>query len=1432
MSTTTPDTAHAEAEKHQRERAYARLLRPLLQQDGARGADGASTTATTQPVAAGGNDEENAFILSRLFLCFLGRLTSVATEKDDLMEIEDLDAPSSEVATQAAAERFSKLWDEECVLHPVPEERRVIIVCLKAVSDYVPGIIVSIIIETAAPFTGIVLLSFIADFMRTPSQPLWVAGVIAVGYFVAQTITAAASAQSARYNASMAMRLQGAIKWMVARKILQLRPAEATAAGGAGVMFQVFGSSVAEVANTLPACFQITQTVLQVVASFTYLFVLIGWPVVVGLAVFIIVLPINYQIADSFLLLFFGKMMAGAARTAKVVELINNIRAVKLYGWGQPLRKMVYDLREPELEKTFMLLQRIAIIIFSFSVSSPFVQVSIFAVLVAVRPNFGGAVVFFQSLGLISMLSLAMIILPFFYSNMVQLRVAAERLRGFFSAAESVYHLDEVVASAPVASSSKTETDAAAAKTEDTAVGSADSPTNVLKGVPVAPRVTETNRELFLSGKFSWAASTKAAPASPAGNEPAAAPPAASPPGSASPAAANVAAAAAPLCIPQRSPFVVSPGDLVMVVGKLGSGKSTLVNALVGDVPSVMGATVVLPHLGIASGLNNASPPYTFDTRNANGKKATLAFVPQSPWVINATVRNNIIMFHAFDEKRYEDVIDAVELRVDLATLPNGDLTEIGEKGINLSGGQKQRLSIARALYADADIYLFDDPLSALDAHVGRAVFNNVIRDRLSGKARVLVTNQLQFLHSASRLYITDGMTLVHSPMPLPRVPEVVSPDDPPLIQLLRAFQANGKQNGGDSPAASPPLTPRKSPTTSNVPSPTKKVAFSPDAGKLTVQEERQKGQVNSSTLFTYLGSFGGAPFAVALILLQIIGNACELFSKIWMGMWSGGQLQSLEARYSVGFFLGLYVAGIVASAVFVFLREMLWRSGAVSAPRLLYDRMVNAVVCAPLAFFDTTPTGRIVNRFTKDSETLDFQLPMAAGQVVSLAFQQVFSLASVCYFFPYFTPVAAVFLIMLIFVQPTVATVVLRRLSSTATGPVMALLSEMVGGASSIRALGLTDAYIRRFVTTHDDFLAAYRPDRLLIESVRCRVNLMMAFVQFLLILVLMLSRGSIDPGFATSFVIVQSISLTQSLAWMMIQRGTLALSLNSVERMNEYIALTPESQGETLPAAAWPATGSVAIKALSAKYRPELETVLKEVSFDIKSGEKVGVVGRTGSGKSSLLLALFRLIPVVGGSVAIDGVGTDTMPVDALRTALAAIPQEPVLFSGTVRDNLDPFKKCTDDALRDALRTCHVWPILQSKMTSPDGDPLTLEMKDGSQLSVGERQLLCLARAVARGNRIIVMDEATSAVDPHTDSLIQATIRSSFGKCTVITVAHRINTIMDSDKIVVMDGGVVKEFGSPAELLAKPDGIFASLVAESNEQDGDIGAQSPPAY
>uniref|UniRef100_A0A1B6KLL2 ABC-type glutathione-S-conjugate transporter n=1 Tax=Graphocephala atropunctata TaxID=36148 RepID=A0A1B6KLL2_9HEMI len=868
----------------------------------------------------------------------------------------------------------------------------------------------------------------------------------------------------------------------------------------------------------------------------------------------------------------------------------------------------------------------------------------------------------------------------------------------------------------------------------------------------------------------------------------------------------------------------VPAGSLVAVVGAVGSGKSSLLAAVLGEMEKLSGKV---------------------------NTKGNIAYVPQLAWVQNATLRKNITCAHAFDKGTFKKVIKACALEQDLEILPGGDMTEIGEKGINLSGGQKQRISLARAVYSQADVYLLDDPLSAVDSHVGKHIFENVIGPTsvLHKKTRVLVTHGVTFLPETDVIVMMkDGQVvemgsyrqLIKSKGPfadflLQYLEEADEPDgkleeireelfkDPSLRdKYTRAISVRSEESTKTNSLQ------RQVSTESNTSGgPSSKTSLNKEnlekpgevgKKKLMTVEEAETGSVKLSVFLYYfkaIGMFTGILTIFCIILYQVF----LVSTNLWLSQWSSDTSTVVNGTQDVSkthLYLSVYAALGVGQAIFNMVSNLSLSLGCLFAAAWLHSTMLQRILRAPMSYFDTTPLGRIVNRFSKDIDTCDTMLSFNLNAFLGLAVQVLATVAVITYSTPAFIVAIIPIIIFNFFLQRFfVATSrQLKRLESTTRSPIYSHFSETVQGAQSIRAYGMQEVFISQSEEKVDLNQTCNFPNMTAMRWLAIRLESVSNLIVFFSALFAVLYRGSLDAGLA-GLSITYALQVTGTLNFFVRSSADVETNIVAVERIKEYTEIKQEAAWTVQPKIdpLWPTNGNIEFTDYKVRYRDGLELVLGGVTCNINPGEKVGIVGRTGAGKSSLTLALFRILEAAGGSISIDGTNIASVGLHDLRSRLTIIPQDPVLFSGTLRNNLDPFDKETDQSLWKALELSNLKPFVS-------GLPLGLNhliSEGGDNLSVGQKQLICLSRALLRKTKVLILDEATAAVDLETDEIIQNTIRSEFKGCTVLTIAHRLNTIMDYNRILVLDRGKVKEFDAPNTLVQNPQSIFHSMVKDA---------------
>ncbi|XP_058197320.1 ABC transporter C family member 12-like isoform X3 [Rhododendron vialii] len=789
----------------------------------------------------------------------------------------------------------------------------------------------------------------------------------------------------------------------------------------------------------------------------------------------------------------------------------------------------------------------------------------------------------------------------------------------------------------------------------------------------------------------------------------------------------------------------------------------------------------------------------------------------------DSKVRENILFGSNFESSRYWKAIDVTALQHDLDLLPGRDLTEIGERGVNISGGQKQRVSMARAVYSNADVYIFDDPLSALDAHVGRQVFNNCIKEELQGKTRVLVTNQLHFLPQVDKIIlINEGMVMEEGTF------EELSRSG---VLFQKLMENAGKMeehvdekeddNNSDykSSKSADSVMQNGLPESGN-PKSTRKVGKS----VLIKQEERETGVVSWKVLTRYKDALGGFWVVMVLFMCYILTEVLRVSSSTWLSFWT----KRSSSSSGPGFFILIY-ALLSFGQVMVTLLNSFWLiTSSLHAARRLHDTMLQSVLRAPMLFFQTNPIGRVINRFAKDLGDIDRNVANFANMFLGQVWQllSTFALIGIASTISLWAimPLLILFYAAYLYYQSTSREV--KRLDSITRSPVYAQFGEALNGLSSIRAYKAYDRMSNINGKSMDNnirfTLANISSNRWLTIRLETLGGIMIWMTATFAVMENGRAENKVAFAATMGLLLSYSLNITNLLSNVLRQASRAENSLNSVERVGTYIDLPSEAPAviETnRPPPGWPSLGSIKFQDVVLRYRPELPPVLHGLSFTISPCQKVGIVGRTGAGKSSMLNALFRLVELEKGKILIDDCDTGKIGLTDLRKVLSIIPQSPVLLSGTVRFNLDPFSEHNDADLWEALERAHLKDVIRRNALGLDAEV----SEGGENFSVGQRQLLSLARALLRRSKILVLDEATAAVDVRTDSLIQRTIREEFKYCTMLIIAHRLNTIIDSDRILVLDAGQVIEYETPEKLLLNETSAFSKMVQSTGAANAE---------
>lgn len=969
-------------------------------------------------------------------------------------------------------------------------------------------------------------------------------------------------------------------------------------------------------------------------------------------------------------------------------------------------------------------------------------------------------------------------------------------------------------------------------------------------------------------------------------------------------------------------------GQLNVIAGTTGSGKTSMLMALLGEM-TLLSGSIYLP--GSKAREDVRADPKT-------GLTETVAYCAQQAWLLNGTIQQNIVFAGKFDSKRYREVIKACALQRDLEILDQGDQTLVGEKGVTLSGGQKQRISLARALYSSARHVLLDDVLSAVDAHTAKWIFDKALMGSLmQNRTCILVTHNVGLcIPRADFAVILDNGRVtaygtadeviesgkLSEDLSKSRTVSAVPSRVPSKTDLKRSATEEEEVPNLHNVANAVSADHGNGADLMKVPSNSQGISLGTEVHTPVSEETKAVGRVSLKTILMYLASMGGIAYWVTALVAFALQQFASVGTNVWIAKWAnayGAQeeysravMQPNAVDYNATAVsspqdsLGLsylcvstgacfwdlirptspsveilnvhpqpqevndgYYLGVYAVIGFVFLALSFARNGwvfygSIRASERLHRRLIETVLRAKLRFFDSTPLGQIMNRFSKDIEAIDQQLASTAEGVVYCLACIATIILLISIIIPQFL-VAAIFISLLYFVIAAVyisSSRDLKRLESIQRSPLYQQFGETLSGMTTIRAYNDERRFVRdnlQKVNTHNrPFIFLWAANRWL----ALRVDAAGALVSFITGVFIILSVGRLDAG-AAGLALTYAFSFNENVVWFVRLYSMNEQNMNAVERVQEYFDVEKEADAiipDSRPPANWPSQGGVEFLGYSTKYRDDLEYVLKEITFKVLPGEKVGVVGRTGAGKSSLALALFRALEASEGKILVDDVDIGLIGLQDLRENIVMVPQDPTLFTGTIRNNLDPFSLYTDEEIFAALRRVHLisgpgasaestrpsTPLItvngQSSSTSdglsppsdaPSSDSTiaVLENKNvflnlsshvaesGSNLSQGQRQLLCLARALLKSPGVLLMDEATASIDYATDAKIQETLRDF--KNTTLTIAHRLQTIIDYDKVLVLDKGEVIEYGSPYDLIRKDEGSFRSMCETSGEYD-----------
>ncbi|KAG0258846.1 hypothetical protein BG011_003028 [Mortierella polycephala] len=1404
------------------------------------------------------------------------------------------------------------------------------------------------VISSIASFGLPYFLQKLLEYIDEPHGPKEIAYLYVFGMLVSDVVKSLTFGQNLYYGRRVDVRLRAMLSAEVYAKSLRRKDmtgivAERTKKGArsdTGMITNLMAVDANRVSSLASSIFFLYTCPIEIFIAMLMLYRVLGFSSFVGLGVMLLTFPVHHIAAKKYAKIQDQLMETRDRRVGLMSELLQGIRMIKFFTWEKNILKRIMEVRDQELRR-FVHLYIINILFTLLWFGSP-ILVTVMACTSYTKLEHKELTspVAFTSMAIFIILRAPLSILPGMMTDLLEAIVSIRRIEAFLNEGEIWKYTKHTANDAP---------------------GSTfHSPAIVAQQIQTPVTIGFTN------ATFRW--HTKSSTIAAGGNY-----------------QTN--------CCPNAGAFMLKDitlnfpvGKLSLICGSTGSGKTSLLMALLREMDLVSGNVNLPPVTSKAIQLSTGYIP------------GALAYVSQYPWLQQASIRENILFGSPFEPERYQHVLEACALLPDLAVFEHRDLTEIGEKGITLSGGQKQRVALARAMYSRAQHLLFDDCLSAVDAHTARHLFENCLMGpMMHGRTRILVTHHVRLcLRDAAYVaLLRDGsLALSGSPVKLIRSGFLSEILERNVMMEEDKDISNSPTLATDHGLASKDCSIRSSSSP--------KLKAANGAKKLVDEEARSKGKVKLLVYNMYLKACGGAGFWIILIFILSAVKVLGMMEVLWLKVWTaayplvktthvssvGASLRHASFKFGIlrwgehgdddeaidlDFYIGIYCF-ITLMAVFLTIVRMFWQfHGSLRASRSLYERLLVTMVRAPIRFFDTTPVGRIINRFSKDFEVIDGQ--MISKMVTMLL--NILGIIAVVILISFVTPgflVAAAFIAMAyIFVGAYYITSSreLKRIESITKSPLYSHFGETLVGVSTIRAFGVESRFMEEVLVKLDNNNAPYYFLWMCNRWLSIRVDFMGALVSFIAGILILLNLEHLDAGWA-GLSLGSAMNFMGLIYWLVRIYTEMEMSLNSVERVNEYLQMPQEPPAiieGSRPPDRWPYDGTIEIKDLTMQYAPDLGPVLHNINISIRPREKIGIVGRTGSGKSTLALSLFRFMEPTAGSIAIDGVDISLIGLEDLRKSLTIIPQDAVLFNGTIRSNLDPFQEHTEHEVWEALRRVHLvkardsrsgsassttsnyqtyqnfhrhphahhvyqsyglnghphphqhhhdapqrgfidpeviadaadygnqifndpfhpaacpptapgspatnsllargyspessvsTPLMngqapsllpvdpmtprvlcsalnqadlaRSPVTQASSPCMTYEQTDpfesldspvsdgGYNFSQGQRQLLCMARALLRQTRIIIMDEATASVDFATDEKIQTTIRNELGDSTLITVAHRLRTIMDYDRVLVLEQGRVVEFDSPINLITNPSSRFRDMVEKSGECD-----------
>jgi len=1307
-----------------------------------------------------GKDIEHASWLSKLFLMWTTSMVAAGyrkpqLESEDLFQIRSYDRPEpNAVLFWNALERYK---DEDGTFISYAIWRAIFRVAWK---ELLKAFLLELLMN-ALRFTTPVLLGLLVTALEDGNANSAYGYGLAFGLLLGQLLSTLAQSTGRMISISIGLRLKNALTKMTFEHILRLDQKGKQGLSN-GKVVNLVSTDAQAALDLLNVWNRLVTAPIVLIAGVAFIYSKVGPSVLFGVLLMALFVPVTLKFAKIQTTLQRDKMKQTDIRVKLVNEMMQGVKILKLNSWEKPLVGLLDDVRKEEMKS-------ISRLHYYRGITSPFA---------IAMPNIASVVTFIAYIRLgneitpaeaFSVVSAFVIIrgpfsvIPMAISMLSKALVSGKRFTDFFalSTERANQGAIEGVTSGKFPESRTT----ASVVSEKPAEGDESS-----------VEYDEEENDVAISmrnSSFTWTLNV----------------------------AEGTKTEKEAFRLEDLN-FEIKKGELVAVVGNIASGKSSLISSLIGDMEALSGKITC---------------------------RGNLALCTQEPFIMNRTVRENILFEAPFEAARYNAVLEACALVSDLAILPASDLTEIGERGVNVSGGQKSRISLARAVYANPDVVLLDDPLSAVDAHVGKHIFEHCISNEpgsvLAGKTRVFVTNQLHLLDRMDRIILmADGRIVDQG-----TYAEIMSRDSSLIrdLQQKHAMQEEEEEEeaGTGIAAAAEAEKSDKAVQSNNIggtsniqkrDEATEKLAK--EKGTLIKTESREKGTLKSGTFRKYwlAGSFGSYIVALLVVSTFIMTEAIFLSIDTWLAIYSQQPVGSEEI--SKDRFINIYIALTVGFFLIMMVRSFVYAAFSIRACRVMYARLQSNVFFLPMHFFWSTPMGRVLNRLSKDTNDIDIMLPLSMQWLMMTLVRVLGILVIISTALPEFLGAVVPFMLLYYMIREYYrrTSVGVQRIESILRSPVYSHLAETLQGVSTLRAFNRTGAWLE----VANALICINHRATFAVQAVQVwlsmRLEVLGGLILFTTAICITLTNPA--PGLA-GLAIAYASNVVVNLNFSVQTATQVESQMNAVERVAEYSELKNEKDtdtGDQDPGEQWPSEGTIEFENSTMSYREDLDPALNGLNITIPGGSRVAIVGKTGAGKSTIIVSLLRLVDLSAGKLLIDGVDISKVPLSVLRKAITVVPQDPVLFTSSLRKNLDPFDLYTDEQIWTAIDKAHLRKTVDSL---PDGLE-SLISQGGENLSVGQRQLTCIARAILRESKIVLLDEASAALDQDTDELIQQSIRTSFPGATLLVIAHRMNTIIDLDLALVMAEGKAAEFGAIPDLLQDPEGDFSRLVKASGVQ------------